>query len=343
MLPSSAPRTALNIIDVPPEMQAEIRERLGSVKTDPYSDFEAFLDQARTAVTESLPGAIRSALAELRQHRGDAALLIRDLPLPDELPPTPGAPFATLDLDAIGTEALLVAVASQLGEPFSYEQWDGGQLVHNKYPIRAHSDVQYGSNAVEFLLHTETPFRDVSPDFLVLFCVRSDPTGRARTQVADIAEVVARMPADLREILCEPLYAFETDNPVLMIDGRGVTEPQPIVTQRDSRDVAEYVGDLVSISPRGEAPLRELGRRLSAVAVDVPLSAGQMLVLDNLRVVHGRNAFQPRYDGTDRWLQRALITNRLLPAGARGQDRLVPDRRYANYPADYQRVLRVAG
>ncbi len=36
----------------------------------------------------------------------------------------------------------------------------------------------------------------------------------------------------------------------------------------------------------------------------VALRPGDLLVLDNRRAVHARTAFTPRFDGTDRWLQR---------------------------------------
>lgn len=34
------------------------------------------------------------------------------------------------------------------------------------------------------------------------------------------------------------------------------------------------------------------------------LSVGDLAVVDNRIAVHGRTSFVPRYDGTDRWLQR---------------------------------------
>ncbi|GAA2632946.1 hypothetical protein Adu01nite_12980 [Paractinoplanes durhamensis] len=36
---------------------------------------------------------------------------------------------------------------------------------------------------------------------------------------------------------------------------------------------------------------------------DVRLSAGEILIIDNLRSVHGRRPFTARYDGRDRWLR----------------------------------------
>ena len=37
------------------------------------------------------------------------------------------------------------------------------------------------------------------------------------------------------------------------------------------------------------------------------LKTGDLLVLDNGITVHGRTAFQAKYDGTDRWVQRVVV------------------------------------
>ena len=42
-------------------------------------------------------------------------------------------------------------------------------------------------------------------------------------------------------------------------------------------------------------------------AIAVVLEAGDLLVLDNHRVVHGRSPFAARFDGADRWVQRAFV------------------------------------
>jgi hypothetical protein len=43
----------------------------------------------------------------------------------------------------------------------------------------------------------------------------------------------------------------------------------------------------------------------------VVLEAGDLLVLDNTLVVHGRSPFPARFDGTDRWLQRSFVVSDL--------------------------------
>jgi len=43
------------------------------------------------------------------------------------------------------------------------------------------------------------------------------------------------------------------------------------------------------------------------------LETGDLLVIDNNKTIHGRKPFQPKYDGTDRWVQRMLVRKQLPP------------------------------
>nr|MBA2678711.1 TauD/TfdA family dioxygenase [Ktedonobacteraceae bacterium] len=57
-----------------------------------------------------------------------------------------------------------------------------------------------------------------------------------------------------------------------------------------------------------EVALEYLIWEMNRVACEIVLEQGDLLLLDNHVVVHGRTPFPPRFDGTDRWLQRASIT-----------------------------------
>ena len=53
----------------------------------------------------------------------------------------------------------------------------------------------------------------------------------------------------------------------------------------------------------------------------IPLAPGECVFIDNFQGVHGRQAFRPRFDGTDRWLRglnvsRDLRKSRTARAGA---------------------------
>jgi L-asparagine oxygenase len=55
------------------------------------------------------------------------------------------------------------------------------------------------------------------------------------------------------------------------------------------------------------AAYRRLDAALTAALRPVPMRAGDVLVIDNDTVVHGRAPFTPRYDGTDRWIKRVNV------------------------------------
>ena len=59
--------------------------------------------------------------------------------------------------------------------------------------------------------------------------------------------------------------------------------------------------------------LATLREHLEARAVGVVLEPGDLLLVDNRRAVHARTAFSPRYDGTDRWIQRLLVLQGQVP------------------------------
>jgi hypothetical protein len=48
----------------------------------------------------------------------------------------------------------------------------------------------------------------------------------------------------------------------------------------------------------------------------VVLEAGDLLVVDNNVSVHGRSPYEPRFDGTDRWLQRTFVVSDLAPSAS---------------------------
>ena len=58
----------------------------------------------------------------------------------------------------------------------------------------------------------------------------------------------------------------------------------------------------------------------------IVLEPGDLLVVDNDRVVHGRTSFAARFDGTDRWLQRAFVVADLAPSAAERTGRIITTR-----------------
>jgi L-asparagine oxygenase len=47
------------------------------------------------------------------------------------------------------------------------------------------------------------------------------------------------------------------------------------------------------------------------------------LIIDNAVAVHGRSPFTPRFDGSDRWLQRTFVISDLAPSAADRRGRVI--------------------
>ena len=186
-------------------------------------------------------------------------------------------------------------------------------------------------------MHTETPFREFSPDYIALLCLRGDPTGQAKTRVCDIGKIIDSLSDYDREILKSPYFAFETDNPAIQINGKSLTSPMPIITIRNGDYVFEYVHDLVAICEDAQKVFDTLKEKVALSITNVFLESGDLIIIDNSHMVHGRSAYEPNYDGKDRWLQRLLLTSRLNYKET--ESRLIPDKRLENYTTAYQNVL----
>ena len=63
--------------------------------------------------------------------------------------------------------------------------------------------------------------------------------------------------------------------------------------------------------PKAVGAFNALRKALDQNLNDVSLSPGDVVFVDNARVIHGRQPFSPRYDGTDRWLKRFNLTRGL--------------------------------
>jgi hypothetical protein len=77
--------------------------------------------------------------------------------------------------------------------------------------------------------------------------------------------------------------------------------------------------DFVGVCHDDPAARRALAAVESAVALnlfDLTLEPGDVLILNNLKAVHGRRPFTAKYDGTDRWLKRVSVTRDLRKSRA---------------------------
>ncbi|HMS12186.1 MAG TPA: TauD/TfdA family dioxygenase [Microthrixaceae bacterium] len=255
---------------------------------------------------------------------GPGALLVRGLPVGD-IGPTPASPTEPCAKDRV-SEFVLLTVARRLGQPVGYLPEHGGDIVQNLVPVRADSDRQTStSSSVDLEFHTETAFHRHRPRFLVLLCLRGDPA--AATTLCSIDEVIAELPLGVVAALRQPRFRTRADESFVGRRPERVSAPVPVLSGDPAHPTFTFDADLMEgTDDDAAAALEALRHVVRERHVAVTLEAGDLLVVDNARAVHGRRAFPARFDGTDRWLQRAFVVADLAPSAAERDGRVVTTR-----------------
>ncbi len=290
---------------------------------DPYSS-EATLEQLvieSIRLCKVLPDRALKALLGFRAHSNeDGLLVLRGLPLDNRrIGPTPlHWSLEAQTKTSYDSEMYLMGTAALLGDVFAFSSQHQGNLIQNILPVPGDVYEQAGTSSKVFLdWHTEDSFHCLRADFVGLLCLRSHPS--AATTLASVKHM--NLPQRYIECLFEPRFRItcfdDTAKGLLFID-----DGPAISVLYGSPDDPYVRYDIYCIKPNpGDAEAEEalayFASQIASVAHQLVLQQGDLLFFDNHRVLHGRTAFTPRFDGTDRWLQRILITadlRKLRPA-----------------------------
>lgn len=272
----------------------------GGISTDP-----ALLARIPD-VTASLSEEIRYACRPV--DTDDGLFVLRGLPVDDEEIGSTPDHWSTAGSAGALHDVMLLLVSAAMGTPMAWEGQQDGRFVHNIVPSAGHEEEQTGaSSSVLLSPHTEDAFHPGRAHLLVLGCMRNHDA------VATTAASVRQVGLDAKdvELLSSPVLPILPDDAYAEAQSyQG--EPAPVPTLWESEEGTTLRFD-PAYTPLDRAPdehraaYRRLEDELSRVSVAVSLSPGDVLVVDNDLVVHGRAPFKARYDGTDRWLKRASV------------------------------------
>ncbi len=286
------------------------------------SDLGEELVHAAAVGTRSLPADVDDALLRFTVSPPRAgALLLRNAPI-GELPPTPPSPEAPVAKDLTSELALLTA-ARRLGQPVGYVPEHGGRIVQNIVPTQRDADLQTStSSRSNLMFHTETAFHPHRPRYLLLLCLRGDPS--AHTTLASVHDIMDHQSDDMVDVMFEPRFRTAVDASFLAGRANDFGPARPLVT--GTRDEPTFIFDAdltVGIDAAAEEVVVAVRSAIADVETSVVLEPGDLLVVDNNVAVHGRSPFSARFDGTDRWLQRAFVVTDLAPSAADRAGRVI--------------------
>jgi Fe(II)/alpha-ketoglutarate-dependent arginine beta-hydroxylase len=275
-----------------------------------------------------LPTGLHRFLETFRRRQPAPTCLVHGFPVdPDTVGPTPTHWRHAVDSRSTQEQEIYLAMCGlALGEPFTWATLQAGLMIQNILPIAGDEQRQSGHGSEAFLeLHTEDGFHPGRCDYLLLFGIRNPD--RVPTYVASVREV--DLSSEDRAVLSQPRFLIlpddehvrqlreaHPDHPALsrILAMQQRPEPVPVLFGdpaqpylRIDRPFMRCVGD----DPVAERALDALMGELERVSRPVALAPGTLLILDNYLAVHGRKAFRCRYDGTDRWLKRMIVSRDL--------------------------------
>lgn len=280
-----------------------------------------------------LPERLRSVLTEFRiTGKPYGGCVISGLPLDESAAgPTPTSYSddpQSPEVQKAG--ALLLMTGSLLGNPFSYLTQQNGRLVLDVFPVGGHEESQLGSSSTTLLeWHNEDAFHAYRADWIMLVCLRNHD--RVATMFAPFQEL--ELEPGTRELLFQDRFVIKPDEShtaEFNAETTGYEEDSRVAQafaqiremhlnpQRVPILTGDHSAPFVRIDPafmeralndpEAERALDEVIKEFDGRMRDVILSPGEMLIIDNMRAVHGRRPFAARYDGTDRWLRRINVT-----------------------------------
>ena len=238
-----------------------------------------------------------------------------------EIPPTPDHWRNTKKTDSLVLLEFAHYIVSQtLGQPFSWKTHQDCKLSHDIIPIKGHEYKQVSSaSVVNLQLHMDECFDNCQPDFLSLFCLRNNEN--IPTIVSDLE--ISNIPDAIQNMLFEEKFFIVPDDTHLHIyNNKSDSESFQNIKAINDRAVAIFWGnrfdpflrfdpsytDFNKLSSKHKDALSYLTNHLLERQVEIILSPGDLLFVDNYHSVHGRKGFEPLYNGNDRWLKRIDIT-----------------------------------
>jgi L-asparagine oxygenase len=312
--PATPVGRAPDVISLSGSEQVELMRLAHDLTVSPSESPELFCRQAHRAARQ-LPDRLVDALADFAYRGSDTGTLLLDrLPLNDP-PPTPPDNRSHLaeTTPLAGVQAI---INHSCGQMLAYEAEGYGYLYQDMVPNRAMalSQTSLGSG-VELELHTEQAFSKLRPDILSLACLRGHPD--AKTYVLPAHVLLEHLTPFERKLLRRELWTTSVDGSFKLgghefIEG-DVRGPLAIIAGAQDDPTIVFDQDLMrGVTDEAQAMIARVVEVYRAHRFSVTLQPGQVLLVDNVRAVHGRSPFTPSFDGSDRFISRSFAVRDLV-------------------------------
>ncbi len=293
------------------------------------ADDPEFLDKASLYACD-LPRRVRFAYKDVKYNPDDRGLvLVRGFPVTNVGPTPPSWDYPQSLQPSLGLDYFAVLLSSLVGEAFGWETQQKGKIIHDLIPIKGKGGAQtgYGSDS-ELVLHTEDSFHNHRGEYVNFICVRNlDKVATTFCSVVDL-----NIDSDIKKVLFQKRFSIMPDESHLDKAQSKAPVSEDYLTElcSNGKKTSMLYGNFkrpyicydphytqeLSNDPEARNALEALTEEVNRNVIKVPFQSGDICIVDNRKVIHGREAFTPRFDGTDRWLKRINITSSLRSSAA---------------------------
>jgi hypothetical protein len=263
---------------------------------------------AAYALGRTLPVALIDELRYFRLRGGYPGIVVStDCKFSVEDPPTPALFPKSETLTMSRKDVAHLAISSVVGDAFGWTRVQNGSLINDVFPIRENRQLPISSNADLFDLHTEDASSPFPADYLSLQCIRNEEQSGTLLSFFDDYELSdATLSLLLSRKIAVPANLLSTSSKRALMKSVLFGDPVSpyICFNCNNLNLNEIAQDL-------RAACEELIIQAKKHSFELHLASNDILILDNLKVLHGRSAYEPRYDGRGRWLKRIYLTRDL--------------------------------
>jgi hypothetical protein len=309
-----------HIIEVTIEEKTILIDLAFKINASPSENPELFCIQSKEC-SHNVPQRIKNVLNEFAENGTKTGFLLfknitfddierySSFPISITLPKTPEN-----NNNKIGETTLLARIQSILinviSEMISYEAEGYGRLFQDIIPIKKMEKQQTSvSSNTELEIHTEQAFSKLRPDILSLACIRGDPL--AQTYILPVEYILQNLNEEEKEVIRLPLWKTGVDlsfklNNAEFIEGN-IRGPFPIIFGDKERPRLVFDQDLMfGTNEKSNILIKKIIEIYYQHRNKHNLQNGEIIFINNMRAVHGRSQFYPKYDGNDRFLIRCF-------------------------------------
>lgn len=314
-------------IAIPPESLAGFEADYESVSATWPADLatstndaviEQFVSSAHSLARRWLPQEVISQLESfMYDPNAPPALVIRGLPIDKELPPTE----PDCHLKKAGkcvSETWLVGIGRIVGQVFTFNFLRGsrtgmGLLVREIYTT-AEKVEQISAEGSRELLDMHVDFFQVSPEVfpnvIGFIGLRGDCDKEGKTLLTDNRKLYRMVDSADIQVLRSQRITWGGGSrgfSAYVIEG-SESNPKFNIFEENLLSMGGF-DKVVQGSPEAVAAYKRVKAIAASLMEGVWLGSGDVLLVNQKKASHGRSPYAAKYDGHDRWLQRAYINS----------------------------------